>query len=78
MSNDTLMLLFQAVLFLLVLLTFKGASSHKVEDVSSTKQIKICSFTHVTYLYNVKKIVAPGRIGKLLFLLLKVLVIPVA
>jgi len=45
-SNDTLMLLFQAVLFLLVLLTFKGASSHKVEDVSSTKQIKICSFTH--------------------------------
>lgn len=49
MSNDVLMLLFQAGLFLLALLTFIEASSPNVEDVSSTEQIKICSFTHVTY-----------------------------
>lgn len=41
MSNDVLMLLFTGGLFLLALLTFKGASLAKVKDVSSTNKIKI-------------------------------------
>ena len=42
------MLLFTAGIFLITLLTFKEASSPKVEDVSSTKQITICLLLKLT------------------------------
>ncbi len=61
MSNDDLMLLFTAGIFLIALLTFKVASFPNVKDVSSTNKIKILSFAHVTYRKNPKKIVAPRR-----------------
>ena len=60
-SNEDLMLLFTAGIFLIALLTFKDASFPNVKDVSSTNKIKILSFTHVTYRKNLKKIVAPHR-----------------
>ncbi|WP_207725305.1 hypothetical protein [Clostridium hominis] len=72
------MLLFTAGIFLIALLTFKDASFPNVKDVSSTNKIKILSFTHVTYRKNLKKIVAPYAIWKLLFLVTKNIVIPVA
>ena len=63
MSNDVLMLLFNGGLFLLALLTLNEASFPNVKDISSTNQINIWSVTHVTYRYNIKKIVAPTAIG---------------
>ena len=68
MSNDDLMLLFTAGIFLIALLTFKDASFPNVKDVSSTNKIKILSFTHVTYRKNLKKIVAPYAIWNLILI----------
>ena len=70
MSNEDLMLLFTAGIFLIALLTFKDSSFPNVKDVSSTNKIKILSFTHVTYRKNLKKIVAPYAIWKLLFFII--------
>lgn len=61
LSNDDLILLFTAAIFLTSLLTFKVVSFPVVKYLSSTNKIKILSFTNVTYRKKSQKIVAPHR-----------------